>query len=256
MELIYFSSSKNDNLHPLLVGHWACPSGNRFGPNVREYYILHLVHRGKGILYNAKGAHTVSGGQTFLIREGEVTTYVADKDDPWEYTWIGFSGSRAKLFDNAQDVFNTPADLDAKLSEYVIRDEKSTDIYLSILYELMYHLFSSQSDETQDERIRHVHRFIKYNYMGDISISSLASSFGFERSYLYRIFKQRYGLSPKEYLTKVRLERGKWLLARGHSVAESAYMVGYPDAFSFSKAYKNYYGTSPSHDKLSSQDND
>ena len=253
MELIYFSGSEKADLRPLLVGHWACPSENSFGPHVRSYCLLHFVLSGKGVLYNDRGAHTVSGGEMFVIREGEVTTYVADKDDPWEYAWIGFSGSRAELFDNAPDVLETPADLDVKLSEYVKRDEKSTDIYLSILYEIIYHLFSSQGDEAQDERIRHVHRFIKYNYMSDISISSLASSFGFERSYLYRIFKQRYGLSPKEYLTQVRLEQGKWLLTRGHSVAESAYIVGYPDAFSFSKAYKNRYGTSPSHDKLSAQ---
>lgn len=86
--------------------------------------------------------------------------------------------------------------------------------------------------------------------MDNVSIAGLADEFGFERSYLYRIFKQRYGISPKEYLTRIRLEKAKWLLARGHSVAECAYMVGYSDAFSLSKAYKKYYGIAPSHDVL------
>ena len=85
-------------------------------------------------------------------------------------------------------------------------------------------------------------------YAEDITISGLAAKFGFERSYLYRIFKQRYGVGPKDYLTRVRLEKAKWLLGRGYSVAECAYMVGYSDSFIFSKAYKKCYGVAPSLD--------
>ena len=248
MKLIYFSKQENIDLHPLLVGYYQCPSGNCFGPHIREYYLIHFVLNGKGILINSRGTHTVSKGEMFIIREGEQTTYIADKDDPWEYTWIAFRGNRTALFDNAADVIKTPAELDAKLCEYVMRNDKSPDIFLSILYELIYHLFDADSKETVDERIRNVHRYIKYNYMEEISISELAAAAGFERSYLYRIFKQRYGVGPKEYLTKVRLDKAKWLLARGYSVAECAYLIGYSDAFSFSKAYKKRFGVSPSLD--------
>ena len=87
--------------------------------------------------------------------------------------------------------------------------------------------------------------------MENISIGGLSTAFGFERSYLYRMFKQRYGISPKEYLTRVRLDKARWLLARGYSVAECAYMVGYSDAFALSKAYKSMYGIAPTHDHLS-----
>ena len=110
-------------------------------------------------------------------------------------------------------------------------------------------LLKQKEKEENDDRIRQVHRYIKYNYMEHITVENLAAMFGFERSYLYRIFKQRYGIGPKDYLTRIRLENAKEMLARGYSVAECAYMVGYPDAFSFSKAYKNRYGIAPSHDK-------
>lgn len=255
MELIYFSDSGNTDLNTLLVGHYQCPSMNTFGPHIRDYCLIHFVLNGKGVLYNDRGAHPVSSGEMFVIHEGEVTTYIADKDDPWEYTWIAFSGKRTALFDNAPDVFDTPADLDTKLYKYVMRGGTSSDIFSSILYELIYHLFSTDINEPQDERIRKVHRYIKYNYMDNVTISDLANIFGFERSYLYRIFKKRYGIGPKEYLTRIRLDKAKWLLSRGHSVAECAYMVGYSDAFSLSKAYKKRFGVAPSFDDVS-EDND
>lgn len=132
MELMHFTDSENRDLYPVLVGHYQCPSLNSYGPHVRDYCIVHCVLKGKGTLYNARGAHPVSEGELFVIREGEVTTYVADKDDPWEYTWLGFSGIRAKLFDNAPDVLETPADLDTKLFQYVKRGGSSSDIFSSI----------------------------------------------------------------------------------------------------------------------------
>ena len=64
----------------------------------------------------------------------------------------------------------------------------------------------------------------------------------------YRLFKGKYGIGPKEYLTRVRLNKAKWLLSKEYSVAECASMVGYSDTFTFSKAYKKFYGVSPSLD--------
>lgn len=254
MKLIYFSGSEDVDLHPLLVGHYQCPGSNKFGPHIRPYYIIHFVLNGTGTLINERGSHSVSKGEMFIIRTGENTTYIADKKEPWEYTWIGFSGSRTSLFDNAPDVIKTPAELDRKLYEYVKRGDKSPEIFLSILYELIYHIFAADDNEPRDERIRYVHRYIKYNYMDHITIDTLSAEFGFERSYLYRIFKKRYGIGPKEYLTRIRLENAKDLLTRGYSVAECAYMVGYSDAFSLSRAYKKCYGVPPSQDKVSSQE--
>ena len=249
MKLIYFSKSENEDLYPLLVGHYACPKNNSYGPHVREYCLIHFVLKGKGVLINDRGTHPVSAGQMFIIRKNEVTTYVADGDDPWEYTWIAFFGNRVALFDDTNDVIKTPADIDMKLLEYVKHYDKSPDIFTSILYELVYHLFTSRDNVSQNERIRRIHSYIKYNYMEDITVEKLADEFGFERSYLYRMFKQRYGISPKEYLTRIRLTKAKEFLSQGYSIAECAYIIGYADAFSLSRAYKKYYGVSPSHDK-------
>ena len=247
MKQIYLRKAENKELYPLHVGHYKCPSLNSYGPFVRDYYIVHCILGGKGVLINKDGTHPVAKGEMFLIREGEWATYVADEHEPWEYVWIGFSGERSVRFENLPDIMNTPSDLDKKLREYVKQDTRTTDIYTAILYEMMHHLFDADKEE-QSDRISEVHRHIKYNYQENITIAGLAAMFSFERSYLYRLFKQRYGVGPKEYLTRVRLEKAKWLLSRGYSVEECAYMVGYSDAFSFSKAYKKFYGISPSYD--------
>ena len=248
MKQIYLHKTENTELYPLHIGRYACPSGNSYGPFVRDYYILHFIRSGKGVLINKDGSHPVATGEMFLIREGEPATYVADREDPWDYVWIGFSGSRAKSYAALPDIMDIPADIDEKLFRYVNDDIRSPELYTSLLYEMTYHLSDCDNNKEQDKTIQVVHRYIKYNYQENITIAGLAATFGFERSYLYRLFKERYGIGPKEYLTRIRLSKARWLLSKGYSVAECASMVGYSDTFTFSKAYKKFYGVSPSLD--------
>ena len=93
-------------------------------------------------------------------------------------------------------------------------------------------------------------KFINYSYMECIGAQEIAEKFGFERSYLFRIFKARYGVGVKEYLTAVRMEHAAQFLKSGQNVATVSSMVGYRDVFNFSKAFKKYYGISPAKYKV------
>ena len=64
-----------------------------FGPNIRDYYLIHFILEGKGVFINPKKQYELEKGDAFLIRPGEVCTYKADNDEPWTYIWIGFNGN-------------------------------------------------------------------------------------------------------------------------------------------------------------------
>ena len=53
----------------------------------------------------------------------------------------------------------------------------------------------------------------------------------------------------QDYLTKKRMKEAKKLLHAGFNVSQTAFSVGYRDQFVFSKAFKKYYGISPSQTK-------
>ena len=231
---------------PVIVGHEKCLPGHKFGPAVREYYLIHFCLSGRGSFTDGRGTHTVTSGEAFIIREGEVTVYSADENDPWEYAWIGFIGERSDCFISAPSVASLPARLGERVRELVIDDVTASEPYIAVIYDLMYYLFKEHRVDSQTDRLRRVHRYIRYNYMRDLSVSEISHTFGFDRSYLFRIFKQRYGIGLKEYITKIRMENAARLLCDGFSVAEVASMVGYPDAFNFSKAFKLHYGIPPS----------
>jgi AraC-like DNA-binding protein len=60
------------------------------------------------------------------------------------------------------------------------------------------------------------------------------------------MFSAKLGISPMQYLQRLRMRGGANLLTETDlSVTEIALSLGYPDLYSFTRAYRKYYGTSP-----------
>jgi AraC-like DNA-binding protein len=79
----------------------------------------------------------------------------------------------------------------------------------------------------------------------NISVEKVANDIGIDRSYFYEIFKESMGMSPKEYLTYLRIKKSKELLKMPNAtVTNVAYSVGYEPSV-FSKAFKSATGISP-----------
>ena len=237
----------SEELAPVLVGNEKCVPLHTFGPAEREYYLIHFVLSGKGVFTDLHGVHEVREGDLFLIKPREITVYTANREEPWAYTWIGFVGERAKVFENAPSVIKAPNGMGERLLELVSDGVTAPEIYLSLLYELTYRLFrEGRGGNTSADHLRRIQLYIDYNYMQKLSVDALAREFGFERSYLFRIFRERYGVGVKQYITEVRMKNAVRFLSDGHSVAEVAAMVGYNDPFNFSTAFKKRFGKPPS----------
>lgn len=231
------------DLIPLMVGRSRCTPDMSHGPHVRDHYIIHFCISGRGVLYKEGKEFNVEAGEFFLIRPGECTTYTADSNNPWYYTWISFVGKRAAVFDKGRCVRKIPDDIAIRLLDLVDAGESSGDIFISLLYELIFKLYSKPS--LPYDRIAEVRRYIQYKLKGKDSASDIAEMFNYERSYLYRLFKERYGTTVKQYMTEVRMARAVQLLRAGHTVIETAYVLGYCNEFNFSTAFKKFYGSSP-----------
>lgn len=228
---------------PIVCGEHRCPPSHSFGPFVRDYFMLHYCLCGKGVIQDVRGVHNVGAGEFFIIRPGESTVYTADAKDPWHYVWIGFSGKRAELFRGARTVELGQREIFTHMASLAKERVSSPDIYVAAVFQIIHHLFRAES--TDRGRINTVKNYLDYNYMDDMSMDRLSNLFSLERSYLYRLFKNTYGVGIKEYLTSLRMEKAKHFLQAGHSVSACAHMVGYTDEFNFSKSFKKRVGVAP-----------
>ncbi|MDO4523077.1 MAG: response regulator [Eubacteriales bacterium] len=98
-----------------------------------------------------------------------------------------------------------------------------------------------------DEIIEIIHDYIENNYSQNIKLSMFADKYYFSKEYLTRQFKARYHCGIYEYVLKVRMKRAKELLLDPENkIQEIAERVGYADHNYFSKAFRTYYGVTPS----------
>ncbi|MBI1877856.1 MAG: helix-turn-helix transcriptional regulator, partial [Chloroflexi bacterium] len=63
--------------------------------------------------------------------------------------------------------------------------------------------------------------------------------------HLLRAFRAELGLPPHAYLTQIRIERAKALLAQGWPVAQVAFETGFADQSHLTKRFKGIVGVAP-----------
>jgi len=94
-------------------------------------------------------------------------------------------------------------------------------------------------------RIVQAKLFIDSNYTEDIDLNNISDEACFSKFHFIRLFKQIYGSTPHQYLTSVRVEKSKQLLAKGYTVADVCFSVGFSSVSSFSGLFKNVVSLSP-----------
>ena len=152
-----------------------------------------------------------------------------------------FSGE--KIFRSVEPLF-FEAESSFKFKERGFEEE-----CLSLLYLAFSYIQREPSFFESSNNYRCIERSVKYmheNYTkSTITVDELARLSEVSRSYFDRCFKQAYGVSPKEYLTELRMQRVRELLSVGYGIAEAADAVGYSDFYHFCKQFKKRHGISP-----------
>ena len=105
---------------------------------------------------------------------------------------------------------------------------------------------SRASQSHYDRMVEQVTAYIHENYR-DASLEKAAVLVGLSPSHLSRTFKEKSGTGFAELLVQVRMEKASEMLSDVRCKSyEVAYEVGYDNPKNFSRAFKTYYGKSPS----------
>ncbi len=270
-ELI-FSVFPNENFVDLGLyqyGWEQCRPSHTFGPAARTHYLFHYVISGTGTLMaDDAGGHTntyqIKSGQGFMLFPGQINTYTADHDLPWEYVWLEFDGLRAK----------ETIELIGLSVNHPVYHARSKDLREDMMKEMMYiiehkdmpplhligHLYlfldymtrsavnmtSPKNGRLRDFYIKEALSFIEQNFQNDISVEDIAATCGLNRSYFGKIFKEALGKTPQEFLLSYRMIKAAELLKlTSLSIGDISNAVGYANQLHFSRAFKNLYGLPP-----------
>lgn len=272
MQNLIFSIFPNQNFVDLGLfqfGWERCTPAHSFGPAARNHYLFHYILSGTGTLMadDSKGVtqtYSIKSMQGFMIFPNQITTYVADKQLPWEYVWLEFDGLRVKsLLDTIGLSLDKPVyhARNKSLREdmanemlYISRHKDESPFHLiGHLYLFLDYLLRSVADEQLEHgsklREFYIHEaltYIEHNFQNEITIEDIAGVCGLNRTYFGKIFKEALGKTPQEFLLNYRMLKAAELLKlTSLSIGDVGLAVGYANQMHFSRAFKNNYGISP-----------
>lgn len=237
------------------IGYAKNPEVTRFGAGIRNSYIIHYVISGNGWF----NGNPVSAGQGFLITPGMLEEYYPDEYDPWAFLWIISTDQKmADLFsyypyDKKTNIFNYwyTNEVEAIVGMLTVN---ANAVYSSFeTLEMFLRIFKNQikncthnTESNSDIYIEAAINYIKTNVSSSMTVTDLTDVLGISQPYLYRIFKEKFGKSPKQYMNDYRIEQAKLLLRDSMiTVTQVANSVGFQDVLSFSKFFSSKAGISP-----------
>ena len=117
----------------------------------------------------------------------------------------------------------------------------------NLLSDISLMIGNDKSGSREFSPIRPALGYISENFLSsDIRVSDLSKLCHMSEANFRRVFVKLEGVSPKTYITRLKLERAEVLLSRGDmSVSEVARYVGFEDSSYFVRFYKKNFGVSP-----------
>lgn len=235
----------------------------------RMYLPLHYICTGKGKVTYRGQTCEVSAGDFFLVPPAEYIRYEADAQDPFSYYWVVIAGVAAhqmlnEIGLNKDNVIIKCGKTDDKimrafsnLLEYSLeypKDEYGTLGYFYLLYSAMKTWICHSTERLSASRLHilEIIRFVGRTYMNPkITVDDLCKNLNLSASYVNRIMKKEFGMSPKQYFTFIRIKNACELIAQtDYPFIEIAKLTGYTESRYFSREFKKLTELTPSKYRL------
>jgi len=118
--------------------------------------------------------------------------------------------------------------------------------WLAAVGEALRARFESAQSRGRNPLVAGVRRYVLENYASKLALAEVAGRFDVSPNHLSALFKKYAGLGFAEFVAQVKIEKAKELIAEGrYKMFEVAQLLGFEDAFYFSKVFKRVAGQSP-----------
>jgi AraC-like DNA-binding protein len=233
-------------------------------------YDLWYAVSGQGDMQINGTRHEIRPGACFVFRPGDVVEASHHRDHPLTVLYCHFAmdSEPAKSGDDWIDplpeqrcvYIRDTYRLEPLLHQLVdmsswAEEEETSGTEFDLLLKLILTRWLKEMDRQHeparnyyvDQLIQAVHNEIRFRLTEEIDYDEAVGHTGLSARSVSALMKRHTGLTLKETITKLRMERAAHLLGEtSMSVTEVADALAYSDIYTFSKLFKRYYGYSPS----------
>ena len=229
----------------------------------RDYYLMYIVS-GRLEVEKNDGWLICKPGNFILFPPKTRYKYVHEGRDNLDYLWVHFTGYGVEdaikeyglsVYPKINEIRENSGIISRfnNIFDAFLEQDKYRDRELSLLLERLLILLAKRKDEQSSKSnvlkksLSHIQSF----YNTQIKIPELAKIENLSVSRYNTVFKEILGVSPVEYITKLRVTSACDLLsATDLSITEISILVGYKDPHFFSRVFKSVTGKSPTNYRI------
>lgn len=268
LEQYYYAPSELDRqggIWPLRMGRNLAKDVYVAKPRIIEYFSIHYIMEGSlYCLFGERQEIVLEKGDLFCLFPGVTGQYgIASTAEPLRMMWTAFDGPLASsLLELAGLAPGTPylrqvvhpymTDLLLQIMHEFKHARESdsytpiTGLLIQLLNKLIYMNKRAGTASAHNGLVTRSLDFIHAHYMESITVLNIAEYLGIHRAYLSEIFVRETGMPPYKYIQKLKMRKAEQLLKETNApVTEIALSLGYPDVYSFTKAFTKYFTMPP-----------
>jgi AraC-like DNA-binding protein len=232
---------------------------------------MHLFVGGSGKYYNEELSLAISYGMLTYSKPYQRHYCTAGGNEKINFYYLGFCFDRddLQLQQSIDALFERHGSLVLERSvcsqfaqivqksktenEHIVKS--SQYLLLSLLHEIAAHgdrYYSGQDGDLASLMLDMLHN----NTYKKINLDDIARKMGFDKSYLIKIFKQKYQITPIKYLLKLKIDAAAYMLENSNlSIKEIAYRLKFYDEYYFSRKFKELKKLSPKEYRINCKNN-
>ncbi|MBQ8357765.1 MAG: helix-turn-helix transcriptional regulator [Clostridia bacterium] len=222
------------------------PKGRYLEMQNRKYYGLSFCRSGE-IIYTHKGKRIHSDPScAVLLPMGE--SYFLEGSRTGDFPLINFTCGEGQMIG---EFLQFPVhNLEGYLRDYeMIRELLLLGHDRLKVMSLFYGILSRLARETTERNstLATVLSYLEAHYSDpQLSNLTLAEQGGISEVYMRQLFREQLSVSPKQYISELRMQKAKQMLSEGTAtVGEVAARCGFTSIYHFCRAFKAYAGQSP-----------
>ena len=257
-------SAKKLPFHMNEIGHFICNKDYYTEREGQKNYFLMYTISGSGYLKYKKDEYFLTAGTVALIYCNNYQFYKTYSDEQWNYRWVHFNGSSAKIYMELLNGKNLSVikigntldfeNIYEKLMENVRLNGIISNINVSFhITKLLSKCIDCKlSPHNNKAHFQHKHEiemvinYIATNYDKKITLDNLCEITHVSKFHFLKLFKIYTGFTPYEYLINYRINMAKQLLKNTNvTISDISINVGFNDESSFIKQFKKAIGYTP-----------
>jgi len=232
---------------------------------------------GTAKIYSGNDCCDLHTGEIHYIKKDVPHKIVANDETNFRYICIGFipdsNCTDIQIFTDAvkdinwfisNDTVKLKLTLEMLFDELYIADTSTPSMLSAYMKQILIStarlyngkeaLSTKESNSTSNFAVYNVLKYIDRNYASITNTKQISEALSYSNFYISHLFKEKIGLSVKEYLTQKKMIAAAHFLAENNlAVSEVSEQLSFGTTHTFSQAFKKYYGVSPTEYKKQQQ---